>query len=343
MSNFFHNLGIGIVSTFVAFTGLFHQIPIEKDQNLQTQTVVSSISESIQTVSTSTSEKTQTTISNGIETKKSVQFLTENPVVNKPPTTEDKIDQNILINNQKEVEQNKLIVQSKVDLPTQQTSVTQKDTDKGTPYQGQDGNWYYPKAFDVNGRNLQAPVAVISGSSVSDLDLATTTDGQYFAVPIQVFKIMGKTSDSKLSKLSVHFTITGDVKIAKAYLYQGSSAPLASTVVRDDGVAIFIIPDGAVGAKFGMDIPTQFTINANLINVSTNTVDCHVLSGKMVNFKKTGVSKFTIKSIINPIDVVLHNESGDEVRVTGSTSGNTIQNKINSCGLLPTNSNSAGA
>jgi len=27
--------------------------------------------------------------------------------------------------------------------------------DKGTPYKGQDGNWYYPNAYDANGRNLQ--------------------------------------------------------------------------------------------------------------------------------------------------------------------------------------------
>jgi len=29
--------------------------------------------------------------------------------------------------------------------------------DKGVPYKGQDGNWYYPNAYDANGRNLQVP------------------------------------------------------------------------------------------------------------------------------------------------------------------------------------------
>ena len=38
------------------------------------------------------------------------------------------------------------------------TSNVSSNLDKGTPYKAQDGNWYYPNAFDTNGRNLQVIV-----------------------------------------------------------------------------------------------------------------------------------------------------------------------------------------
>ena len=38
------------------------------------------------------------------------------------------------------------------------TSTYTNVVDKGTPYKAQDGNWYYPNAYDANGRNLQVIV-----------------------------------------------------------------------------------------------------------------------------------------------------------------------------------------
>ena len=42
-------------------------------------------------------------------------------------------------------------------------TTTTNVVDKGTPYKAQDGNWYYPNAYDANGRNLQV---IIPGPKV---------------------------------------------------------------------------------------------------------------------------------------------------------------------------------
>ncbi len=38
------------------------------------------------------------------------------------------------------------------------TPIATTTVDKGTPYKGQDGNWYYPNAYDANGKTLQVIV-----------------------------------------------------------------------------------------------------------------------------------------------------------------------------------------
>jgi hypothetical protein len=68
-----------------------------------------------------------------------------------------------------------------VELKLQTTGSTTESTTspsattvyRGTPFQGQDGNWYYPNAYDVNGRNLQAPSESCS-SGYTKIGLTTT-------------------------------------------------------------------------------------------------------------------------------------------------------------------------
>ena len=200
MSNFFHNLGIGIVSTFVAFTGLFHQAPIETLQPTPpTQAIVSSSSESIPAVSTFVSKKTQT-INNSIETKKPVaqEIQPTGTLCNGTYWNECLVGQNFVCpatgNAYCQTPQQPVQpVQQKNNYqicknsyghatwdgtsynnnggPTCSCDVGYTFNGKtcevlGTPYKAGDGNWYYPNAYDVNGRNLQAPAPVQQQSVV---------------------------------------------------------------------------------------------------------------------------------------------------------------------------------
>ncbi len=337
MTNFFHSLGIGIVSTFIAFTGLFHSAPVDVSHAPTSQVIVAT---------TSSVESTSTVVTSII--KKTTQDVTEKSNISKTPViVENKTNQNVLVDIRKETTPNNPpVVQSSAVLPVQQPPVVQKDVDKGIPYQGGDGNWYYPKAYDANGRNLQAPVVTIANSETPILNLATTTDGQYFAVPIKVFQIMGKNSDSILGKLAVHLTTTGDVKITKVFLYrEGNNTPLANSTVDNNGLATFTISDATKDNKFGADIPTQFTVKANLTNAMTTTINCRsvqdvdaiqgqlTIRGSVTNFERKGVSSFGIKSIIKITDIDLYDDSNNTVKVIGSALENTINYKSNVCNI----------
>ena len=153
------------------------------------------------------------------------------------------------------------------------TTINNKNNvDKGTPYQGQDGNWYYPNVFDANGKTLPAPTASIYADSATSSSMNTTFNtSQYSAVPLQSFNIIGKNDTFHLHSLTIHFTISGAVQVNTAYLYQGNTIPISSATVSNN-IAVFNVPDGTPGASFGSNIPSQFTVKADVTGVNTVTI-----------------------------------------------------------------------
>lgn len=336
MFNFFHNLGLGFISAFIAVTGIFHQAPPVDTSTPPIQTGVSSIVETLPTSSVATPvvkqkvDKTVTSV-NSLKMQDQIQAEVQTRLKIKEKADADaqvllkvKADQDALITKQKANEQ------AKVDA--QKTLSSVKNVDKGTPYQGQSGNWYYPNAFNSDGSALQAPSASINGSTTIDLNLPVTSDGQYFNVKMQTFVISNQTNISRLSKLIVHFKTSGDIKITTAYLYQGDSLPLASAMVSNDGTVTFAIPNGVIGSNLGVNIPTQFTVSADLVGI-TKPIGCWTYwrdPYKNINIKdkyyeSMGVSSFSIQSFINPVDVGIYDDSSDPVKIIGSAYGSVTQ------------------
>ncbi len=218
------------------------------------------------------------------------------------------------------------------------TAVSSVNVDKGVPYQGQNGNWYYPNAFNSDGSALQVPSVSINGSTAINIYSNLTKAGELFDSPVQTFVISNQTHNSQFKKLIAHFIINGNVRITTAYLYQGNNIPLASTKVSKDNVATFIIPTGTIGSALGINIPTQFTIKADLADITTRTTGCWEYKYdiyKHINVKTqyhegVEVSPFSIKSVIKPTEVYLYDDSNNEVKivdktkVTDDTSGGSL-------------------
>lgn len=164
------------------------------------------------------------------------------------------------------------------------TSTASSTANYGKPYLAKDGNWYYPKAYDANGKKLIAPTPLSAKIVTLSTREATTTSlgvtpqtspSTYSSVETLKFEVLGKGDTFNFNSLVVRFNPSGTLKITDAYLYQGDKTPIASAEVVKN-IATFNIPTNTDGAKIGQNIPTEYTIKASVtgLSVQNNLQKC---------------------------------------------------------------------